>query len=153
MVADDLFRSRLQATIADLRQWGATVSHATHMEQTEGHDFWKLAVTPLVHAACPFELVLRMDQKYDISIAGETYEDLPIGRLELFLPLITAIASGKAVQRHTLSASTEALLAVETLVPLPHGETWSKRREIAGAPNAPTDETLINDRYFLPYTR
>ena len=153
MVADDVFRSRLQAAIADLRQWGATVARSTHMEQTEGHDFWKLAATPLGAAACPFELVLRMDQKYDISIAGETYEDLPITRLDLFLPLVTAIAEGRVVQRHTLAAATAALLSIETRVTLDDGEIWSQRRDLADLPLLTADETLVSDRHFLPYAR
>lgn len=153
MVADDVFRSRLQATIAALRYWVPTIADAAHVEQTESRDFWKIAVTPSTAGACPFELVLRADQHYDISIAGETFEDRPITSLDLFLPLVTAITAGRVVQRYTVSAATKAALSVETRVALEDGAIWSERRAMPGGLLIPAGDTTIRDRHFLPCKR
>lgn len=153
MVADDVFRSRLQATIAALRYWVPTIADAAHIEQTEGHDSWKLSVTPAVPAACPFELMLRADQHFDIVIAGEMFEDRSIPSLDLFVPLVTAIADGHVIQRWSESPATGARLAVETRVTLDDGSLWSERRVLpGGAVIAPAD-IAIRDRHFLPYRR
>lgn len=153
MVADDVYRSRLQATIAGLRYWVPTIADAARIEQTEEHDFWKLSVTPAVAAACPFELMLRSDQHYDIVVAGEMFEDQSVTSLELFLPLVDAIAAGRVIQRRTESVATGASLAVETRVALADGSLWSRRRSLPGGDLIATDDAAIHDRHFLPYRR
>ncbi len=62
-------------------------------------------MTPAVSAACPFELMLRADQHFDIVVAGEMFEDQSVASLELFLPLVDAIAAGRVIQRHTESSA------------------------------------------------
>lgn len=153
MVADDVYRSRLQATIAGLRYWVPTIADAARIEQTEGHDFWKMSVTPTVSAACPFELMLRADQHFDIVVAGEMFEDQSVASLELFLPLVDAIAAGRVIQRNTESVATGASLAVETRVSLADGSLWSRRRCLPGGELIAADDDAIRDRHFLPYRR
>lgn len=153
MIADDVFRSRLQATIASLRYWVPTIADAAHVEQTEDHDFWKLAVTPNLHGPCPFELMLRADQHFDLAVAGETYEDQPITSLALFVPLVEAISSGRIVQRHISSSATRAGLALETRITLDDGTVWTGRRTLPGGDVISDGSTEVSDRHFLPYHR
>lgn len=153
MISDDVFRSHLQATIAALRYWVPTIADAAHIEQTENHDFWKLAVTPNVRGPCPFELMLRADQHFDIMIAGETYEDQPIKSLAVFVPLVQAIASGRVVQRRTESLATGAELALETRVDIDDGQLWTARRVLPGGAAIASSHVEIRDRHFLPYRR
>lgn len=153
MVAEDVYRSRLQATIASLRYWVPTIADAARIEQTEGHDFWKLSVTPAVPAACPFELMLRADQHFDLSIAGEIFEDQPVASLDLFVPLVEAIAAGRIIQRETESVATAAPLTIETRVALADGSVWSKLRQLPGGGAIDTRDTMIRDRHFIPYRR
>ncbi len=153
MVAEDVYRSSLQATIATLRKWVPAIAASARIEQTEGHDVWKLSVAPTVPAACPFELMLRTDQKFDLSIAGEIFEDQPVSSLDLFLPLIDAIAAGRVIQRETVSTATAAPLSLETRVTLANGAVWSKIRELPGGHAIHTGDTLVQDRHFIPYRR
>lgn len=153
MIADDVFRSRLQATIASLRYWVPAISDAARIEQIEGHDFWKLSVSPVVATAAPFELMLRTDQIFDISIAGETFEDQPITTLDLFLPLAEAIAGGRVILRETMCTATAVPLSLETRVTLAEGAVWSRLRTMPGSRLIGAGETMVNDRHFVPYRR
>lgn len=153
MIADDVYRSRLQATIAALRYWVPTIADAAHVEQTDGHQAWKMAVRPVQSAACPFELMLRSDQHYDISVAGETFEDRPVGTLDIFVPLVEAIAAGSVIQRRTESTATGAPLSVETRVTLADGSIWSERRDLPLGALVSDCTTAVRDRHFIPYRR
>ena len=154
MLPDDVFRSRLQATITALRYWAPSIADAARVEETEAGDYWKLIVTPMVPSACPFELILHADQRYDIAIADETYESRPIDSFDWFLPFAEAIAEGNVVQRHWISRLTGLERSVETLVTLPNGGIW---RESRGAnhrmPTLDDDGTELRERRFLPYRR
>jgi hypothetical protein len=154
MLPDDVFRSRLQATITALRYWAPSIADAARLEETEAGDYWKLIVTPMVPSACPFELILHADQRYDIAIADETYESRPIDSFDWFLPFAEAIAEGNVVQRHWISRLTGLERSVETLVTLPNGGIWCEGR---GAnhrmPTLDDDGTELRERRFLPYRR
>ncbi len=153
MLPDDVFRSRLEATVAALRYWVPTVADAAKVSETSGDGYWKLSVRPFVATACPFDLMLRADQRYDVTIAGETFEDLPIENLEAFVPLITAIADGRIVQRQRIAEASGRPLSIETIVKLPDGTLWSASRSLVPVAAAREPETLLKDRHFLPYRR
>lgn len=154
MSPDDAFLARLQATIASLRYWVPTIADTAHVEELDTPESWKLGATPRVPAACPFELLLRGDQRYDILIAGEAFEDLPITSLDMFVPLVEAIAAGKVIQRIASSAVTGADHWIETVVALGGGDAWRQRRELAALPpGADPRGLLVTERHFLPYRR
>ena len=154
MSPDDAYLARLQAEIASLRYWVPTIADAAHVEDFDSPDYWKLAVIPHVAAACPFELLLRADQRYDVVIAGEAYEDLKIESLDLFVPLVEAIALGHVVQRDLASAATGQSHAIETVVTLAKGAPWRQRRVLAALPpDTGTDDIIVTERHFLPYRR
>lgn len=150
MLSDDVYRSRLAVTIAALRYWVPSVSDAAETEETETSDFWRLAVAPRIAQGCPFELILHSDQRHDLIIAGEVYEDRLIGTLDLFLPLAEAIAAGTVLQRQWISAVTGRPLSIETLVTLPSGAVW---RDGVGPASANGIPLVSRDRHFLPYRR
>jgi len=150
----DAYLARLQATIASLRYWVPTVADVVRHEEFDSPDYWKLAITPNIATACPLELLLRADEHYDISVAGEYYEDLPIHSLDMLVPLVEAIAMGHVVQRVTTSARTGVKQRVETVVTLGNGEIWRQHRELTPpSPHTEPDEMLVTVRHFLPYRR
>jgi len=154
MLPDDVFRSRLQTTITVLRYWAPSIADAARVEEAESGNFWKIAVVPHFSKACPFELILHFDQRYDIAIAEETYESLPIETFDLFLPFVEAIAEGSVVQRHWISRLTGLERSVETLVTLASGGIWREARGVAqGMPSLEDDGTELRERRFLPYRR
>lgn len=154
MTPDDAYLARLQATIASLRYWVPTIADVAHSEELDSPEYWKLAITPSAAAACPFELLLRADEHYDVLIAGEAFEDLSITSLDLFVPLAEAIASGSVVQRLSHSAATGTPYRVETVITLANGDVWRQTRQVARAPaRSGPDDMITTERHFLPYRR
>ncbi len=154
MLPDDLFSSRLQTTITALKYWAPSIADAARVEEGETGNFWKIAVTPFLAGACPFELILHFDQHYDVAVADEAYEGLPIESFDVFLPLVAAIADGRVVQRRWVSRLTGLERAVETLVMLVSGGIWREARGTAPArPSLDDDGTELRERNFLPYRR
>ncbi|MEO8421537.1 MAG: hypothetical protein ABI457_10110 [Hyphomicrobium sp.] len=154
MLPDDVFRSRYQATITALRYWAPSVADAARLEEAETSDYWKIIVTPHVPSACPFALSLHADQRYDLSIAEETYESRPIETFDWFVPFASAVSEGNVVQRHWLSRLTGLERSVETIVTLPGGGIWREVRGLsASMPTLDDDGTELRERRFLPYRR
>lgn len=152
MLSDDVFRTRLEATIASLRYWVPTIADTAKVSETSGDGWWRLSIAPKLKTACPFTLMLRGDQMCDLVVAGETFEDRPITALELFVPLATAIAEGRVVRRETLASASGRLIAVETIIALPGGQSWREVRPIPG-PHPGEDDVVTRDQHFLPYRR
>jgi hypothetical protein len=154
MLPDDVFRSRLHSTITALRYWAPSIADAAHIEEAETGYYWKIIVTPALAQACPFELILHFDQRYDLAIGEETYEALPIETFDVFLPFVEAVAGGRVVQRHWISRLTGMERSVETLVTLPGGGIWREGRgEDHLMPSLDDDGTELRERRFLPYRR
>lgn len=150
MLSDDVFRARLDATIASLRYWVPTIADTATSREATGESYWKLAVTPQVCGACPFELMLRGDQHYDLVLDGERFEDRAVESVELFVPLVTAITDGHVIKRRTTTAESGRLVSIDMIVDLGAGKSWSAGRSL-GATTAGTP--LIADRCYLPYRR
>jgi hypothetical protein len=154
MLPDDIFRSRLQSTITALRYWAPSIADAARLEETENGDYWRIIVAPKVASACSFELILHSDQRYDLSVAEESYEGRPLEAFDWCIPFANAVADGNVVQRHWISRLTGLERLVETVVMLPSGAIW---REGNGAsyqmPTLDDDGTELRERRFLPYRR
>jgi hypothetical protein len=154
MNVDDRYRARLQSAIAALRYWTPSIADQATIAETDGADYWEIDSAPHTQGACPFELVLRSDGKHNIVIASETYEDETTDNLELFVPLLSAIARGQVTRRITTSAATRMPLAIETIVHMDNGAEWHRRRELAaGLYGGLPHEVVIRDHHFLPYKR
>ena len=154
MLPDDVFRTRLRATIESLRYWIPSIADTAETEEGETETAWKMAISPKVTGASPFELMLRADQMHDIASAGEVYENRPIQSFDIFIELAEAIVAGNAVQRRWVSAATGAPCSVETLVLLGNGRLWRDGRNAGVIPDGvPRDALVRHDRNFLPYRR
>jgi hypothetical protein len=152
-IADDIFRSRLGAVIESLRYWAPSVSDAARIEEIEAPGSWRFAVTPRTPGACPFELGLRSDRRFDLMIAGDTFEDMELMPLEDFLPLVAAVAAGRVLVRRRISAATGATADVTTIVTYSNGRSMTLRRASTLAGRIPEVALEVRDRHFLPYRR
>jgi hypothetical protein len=150
MLPDDTYRTNYLTTIRALELWLTTQQAVADVEVARADGSWRTRVIPHAANACPFELALRADQHYDLSIGGETYEDQPIDNLALFPDLLEAIAAGQVISRRLASTSTGALQAIETIVTSGDGVEWSGRRTFAGTPAA---DVVIFDRHYVAYSR
>ncbi len=154
MLPEDVFRPQLQSTITALRYWVPSISDTARVELDEAPDYWRMTVRPLLAKACPFELILRADQHYDICIGEECYEDRPLAFFGDFLPLAEAIAEGDVVQRHWLSRNTGAVRSVETVVSFENGRIWKDAHgDVLDMPPLDDDGTELRESRFLPYRR
>lgn len=150
MISDDVYRSRLQATIAALKYWVPEIKDVASVMEETSHEYWKIIVAPHVDGACAFELLLRTDQKHDLFISGELYEDLPTESLDQFVPLVEAIAAGRIIQRREFARATGMPLSVETIIDVAAREPWRQKRMLASIPTAAIE---TRDHHFLPYRR
>lgn len=154
MLPEDVFRSRLEATVASLSYWAPTIKNAARVVMRDEVSSWRMTVEPHLRAACALDLAVHASQTYDVTIAGETFKGLPVGSLDIFLPLAEAVAEGRVVQRRYETPATGALHTIETIVPLQGGREW--RAERINEPIArlvSREECLQLDHRFPPYHR
>jgi hypothetical protein len=152
MLSDDVFRSRLLATIESLRYFVPSIADVARSEEQGDSSYWKLSLVPNTAGACPVELILHSTQRYDVMVAGEAYEDREIISLDLFVPLMEAITDGHIVERTWYSLTTGTRIARETLINLRGGKLWQDSLGLEAVRG--NEESLRReDRHFLAYRR
>jgi len=138
--------SSVQATIEQLRYWVPTIKDVAHVFEGNEDECWLLSIEPVVAAACPVALALRETGRFDIAIAGETYEDRLVGKLEELVLLLERITQGQIIQRRWVSSVTGVERGIETIILLGDGAVWRDGPE-------PDGYGERHDRHFLPYRR
>jgi hypothetical protein len=151
MLADDIFRPKLEETIAALEEWAKQMGQFAQVERSETN--WRIKVLPPIPNACPCELILRRDQRFELAIGEETYEDHPVRNLDLFLPMLQAVVAGNVSTRRWISSATGLEYQVETVVSLPDGTSWRADRRNPLAPHPPEINLECEARQYLPYFR
>ena len=96
----------VEATIEQIRYWVPTVADVARAVEARESDSWLLSIEPHLATACPVAVVLRQDGQFDISIAGETYEDCTLESLDRLVIMLERITDGHVVQRRWISAAT-----------------------------------------------
>jgi hypothetical protein len=151
LLADDVFRTKLGETTAALEGWAKKMGPFAQVERSETN--WRIKLVPPVPNACPCELILRRDQRFDLAIGEETYEDFPVRDLDLFLPLLEAVVAGNVSTKRWVSSATGLEYQVETVVPLPDGTSWRADRRNPLAPDPPEINLECEGRQYVPYFR
>jgi hypothetical protein len=152
MQSDDVFRRNIEGAKDALKAWALANKDVASISLRDTPAFFDLTAEPLTPGACPFGIVLRQDQRYDLSIAGEVFTDRKIEDLALFKNLTEAIAAGRASQIVAVSTLTGLPQRIETRVALPAGAVWSSARQIMVSPvkdMAGIEENHV--RAFLPF--
>lgn len=154
MFSDDVYRTQLSDTIAALETWATTLAGCAAVETDITAAYWKISVAPEARGACPFELMLRADQRFNTKIADEVYEDKPVDAFQFFPMLARAIAAGR-VERITISSAlTGTPEAIETRVTLEDGWAWIGERRLASwGPRKNEAAHTQKIHRFLPYRR
>jgi hypothetical protein len=153
MLSDDVYQTRYRTTVASLEAWLAGLRPVADVETARDVASWRVSALPHVAQACPFELVLRADQHFDIGIGRETYEDQPVETLDLFLPLLTAISRAEVVTSRWSTAATGTLVMVATRVLPASGKRWFRSRTIGAIGRASDSHLIRADRNYVPYAR
>jgi len=149
MLSNDVFRDRLEQTLVDLESWAAGMADCAEVGIAASDRYWRMVVVPNVDLACPFELMIKSDQKFGLKLAAETYEDRPIERFDLFPALVRAIEAGHVDKIEIFNAMTDRLVGIAMRVGLKPGWDWIADRRIA----PPTSAEEWRTRRFLPYRR
>ena len=136
----------VEVTIEQIRYWVPTIADVASTVEARDGQSWLLSIEPHLPAACPVAIALRQDGRFDISLAGETYEDRALQSLEHLVLLLERIADGDVVQRRWVSAATGVPQGIETFVGLEAGLLWRNGPE-------PDGGVERRDRHFLPYRR
>lgn len=136
----------VEATIEQLRYWVPTISDVARTLEARDGPSWFLSIEPHLAAACPVAIALKQSGLFDISIAGETYDDRTLASLDQLVLLLERITDGHVIQRKWISAATGAAQGVETIVLLTQGVVWREGQE-------PDGGSERRDRHFLPYRR
>jgi hypothetical protein len=154
MDSDVEYRSEIERTVATLEAWSRDYSDVAVIFTSMQDSNWQITCEPHASGACPFTLLLRGDRRFDLKIAGESYDDKPIDRLDFFVMLIRAIAAGHVERVDVISALTGAVDAIETRVTLEDGWAWigERRTGLRGARRTDTTQELRSHR-FLAYRR
>ncbi|MEQ1614882.1 MAG: hypothetical protein ABL904_19210 [Hyphomicrobiaceae bacterium] len=153
MLSDDAYKTRYRATVASLEAWLDGLRRVADVETARDEVSWRVSVRPNVPEACPFELVLRADQHFDLSIGPETYEDQAIDTLDLFQPLLVAVTRGEVKTSCWLSAGTRTLVMVATRILPTGGKRWLRSRTIGAIGRASDTHLIRQDRHYVPYAR
>jgi hypothetical protein len=154
MLSDDVFRTRLAATFAELLKVAKALADVAEVSHVETARYVRLSLLPHAQGACPVEIMMRSDQLYDIEIGHQFYEDCPMVGFDEFVPLIEGIAKGDVVQRRHVSVATGAERSVETLVTLWRGMVWQKGHVHTDVALAIAEQdTVFENRRFVAYRR
>src|SRR5262245_53829876 len=154
MHPDHAALSRVEATVEALRYWVPTIADVARASESQAPGYWRLAMSPDVIGACPFEMTLHDNQHFDIVLGSEFYEDRALASLELLLPILQSVTEGRIVHRSRIRRATGAERAVETIITLADGSVWRDgRTNEAVAAAIPREGTERHDHVFLPYRR
>jgi len=153
MLSDDVYQTRLRTTVTALEQWLCGLRALAMVETARDEACWRVAINPHVVEACPVELVLRTDRHFDFSIGPETYEDQPVDTLDMFQPLLAAIAAGRVKTCLWTTAATATLVRVATRVSPDGGAHWQRSRAIGLVGWANAASLIRDERHYAPYAR
>ncbi|WP_072395076.1 hypothetical protein [Hyphomicrobium sp. CS1GBMeth3] len=143
----DVARSvSIETTIEQLRYWVPTIADVASTVEARDGQSWLLSIEPHIATACPVAIALKQNGRFDISVAGETYEDCALQSLDQLVRLLERIVEGDVIQRRWVSTATGVAADVETLVRLDEGVVWRSGSQPGGSAES-------RDRHFLPYRR
>lgn len=151
MIPDDQYRLEREQAIGSLEAWADSISDVADVEYGEDDAVWRLVVTPHADTACAFELGIRSDQFYDISLAGRFYEDIPVTRMTLFIDLVQAIADGRVIRRHFARAATGLETAAALSILFSSGEIWAQITHLAQPCRHDPEASIAREFHYLPY--
>lgn len=153
MLSDDNFRRRLQHIISALEAWAAEMKPWARIEYGFIDHAWRISAVPHTETACPFEIILRDDQKFDMRVGNETYEDQPLDALTDIPQIVRSIANGRVLIRRWASKVTGLIYRVETIIDLPGADEGKFERPNPDAPPLEDAELEAVLETFVPYRR
>jgi len=153
MLSDDNFQKRLQHIIDAVEVWAAEMEPWADIELGFTDGVWHIVAVPHATTACPFEIVLRPDQKFDMTVGGEIYEDQPLDALTDIPQMVRAISNGRILIRRWESWTTGLEYNTETIIDIPGADEGRFERPNPDSPPVDDAELMATLRTFAPYRR
>jgi hypothetical protein len=153
MLSDDNIRKKLQHVIAALEVWAAEMEPWATVELGFTDGVWRICAAPNAATACPFEIILRPDQKFDMRVGGETYEDQRLDALTDIPQIVRAISNGRILIRRWESWTTGLEYNLETIIDIPGADEGRFERPNPDTPPVDDAELIATVRTFAPYRR
>lgn len=153
MSSDDTFRKQLQHVIAALETWAKEMQPWASIEAGPADGAWRISAVPHAPTACPFEIILRPDRKFDMVVGSEVYEDRPLDALTDIPQMVRSIANGRILIRRWKGQATGLLYSIETVVDLPGTDEGHFRQRNPLAPPIDDVELEAELETFAPYRR
>ena len=152
MLPEDTYRKQRNSFIAGLEAWAREMADCAEISHGPVGDAWRISAEPAAATACPFEFVLRADQKCDAQIGGQMYEDLSFDNLDL-PRIVQAISDGRVTIRHWESTVTGLAYSIETVIDLGGGDRWHVQSMISKTWPTEDEELMARLVAFAPYRR
>lgn len=154
MSATDVFMTGLNSLIASFEYFTPSVKHVADVATENALPaYWRLAARPRLRSACPFDLIVHGNGRFDIAVGPEVYEGLPAADLTLLQPLLQAIVDGAVVTRSWTTAGTGQLRRIETMVSPKGREMWRQTRDEPAVAHVPLEACIRRDHHYTPYMR
>jgi hypothetical protein len=150
MQPNDVFERDYVATVTRLEAKLQGLARVARIDTELTRNFWRGRIDPHAVNACRLELIVYRSQHYDITIGPETYEGRMVQSLGTFEGLLDAISSGHVITRRWRSATTGALIRVETRVSMADGSVWQDSHE--HCPSS-SDALEMRDHHYVAYAR
>lgn len=131
--------NQLAAVTRTLSDWAYRLKDVAHFDIKEGTGYWRISARPTTPGTCPMTLVLRNDQKFDLALARERFEERQIDDFALFGAIADAVSAGRIELVRTLSAMTGGLKAIETRINFKDGAAWLQTRKAGPLKDLPPD--------------
>lgn len=151
MQSQDHFDRQFDDLVAAFEAWAERLRGVAEVSAERSSAFWRLRAEPHLQAACPVELIVHRNQTYDIMIGAEAYEGLTLESPDALLPLLDAVADGRACTTMRRSAATDTLLEIETILMPTSAPIWRRSRNILTY--AGGCEAVTTTRHYPPYRR
>jgi hypothetical protein len=117
-------------------------------------DYWRVAMTPKAAGACSLEVVVTPSaQTFDLQIGPDTFEHLPLTRIDDIEDIVRAVAEGRASRRTGLSAAGGLLLWAETVLRRGADLWWRQRRVTPAGAGLQRANVVEREQVWLPYRR
>jgi hypothetical protein len=149
MLPDDVFRDRLEQTLLEIEAHIIKTRDVAAVDVAASARYWRIVVRPFLPQACPFELLINSDQKFSLTLVNETFENLPVERLDLFPALVRAIEAGRVDKIEMLDAKTGFLARTAMRVELAPGWDWLGEHQVG----PPADSEEWRTHRYLAYRR
>lgn len=153
MQPHDVFNRAFDATTTQLDQWLTLVAADADIEHERTANYWRVRLRPHQPGACPVELMLSRSQSYDLDAGSESVVAQPLTDLNLFQPLLQAVADGHLVHRTWAAQATGRVLTHELIVHLADGRDWRTRRIVHAGTAATELDAIARDRSYVAYRR